>query len=127
MVLTLSTGRRVTVAERFRRARYARYDDITLRHSSLATGRKLEAAGVGAQYLLYAVVNAEETGFLRWDLVYTAKLMELAERLALQAVANTNGSSRFVAVPRAELFACGAVAASSAPLRAPASREAPGR
>lgn len=73
------------------------------------------------------VVNAEETGFLRWDPLYAAKLMELAERLALQAVANTNGSSRFVAVPRAELFAWGAVAASSAPLRARASREAPGR
>lgn len=113
VVLTLNSGRRVTVAERFRRAQYIGYDDVTLRCSSLQTGRKLEVVGLNAQYMLYAVVNEEETDFLRWDLLYGPRLVEVVEALKFQAIPNINGSSTFLPVPRKILFRSGAVAATS--------------
>lgn len=113
IVLTLRTGRRVTVAERFRRAKFAGYDDVTIRFSSLATGRKLEIVGLNAQYMLYAVANREETAFLRWDLLYASRLMEVAEAFHSEPIPNANGSSQFLAIPRKVLFSTGAVAATS--------------
>lgn len=128
VVLTLRSGRRVTVAERFRTAWYLRYNDVTLREESLATGRRLEIASLNAQYMLYAVVNSrtwdveegpDEVRFLRWDLLYAPRLLEVAEAYVSSTPPgrcrrlNKNGSSSFVFVPRRLLFARGAVAASS--------------
>lgn len=115
IVLILRSGRRITIAERFRKHSYIGYDDVTLRYSSLATGRKLEVVGLNAQYMLYAVANKEETDFLRWDLIYGPKLLEVLETLKLKPISNVDGSSRFVAIPRSVLFNTGAVAASSHP------------
>ncbi len=115
VVLILRSGRRVTVAERFRKHLYLGYNDVTLRYCSLATGRKLEVVGLNAQYMLYAVANMNETDFLRWDLIYGPKLLEILETLKPKPISNVNGSSRFVAVPRGVLFNAGAVAASSHP------------
>lgn len=116
VVLLLGSGRRVTVAERFRRAAYIDRDDVTVRYASVATGRRLEAGGLNAQYMLYAVADGAETGFLRWDLLYAAKLMEVLERGRHEEWINADGSSSFKAVPRGDLFAAGAVAASSHPV-----------
>lgn len=113
VVLILRSGRRITVAERFRKAPYIAYDDITIRCSSLVTGRKLEIVGLNAQYMLYAVANKEETGFLRWDILYATKLMEIVESESFEKHHNTDGSSVFLAVPRRILLASGAVMASS--------------
>ncbi|WP_157109824.1 hypothetical protein [Thermanaeromonas toyohensis] len=116
VVLTLRSGRKVTVSERFRKADYAAYNDITLRYTSLATGRKLEVIGLNAQYMLYAVANSEETDFLRWDLLYATRLLEIAEmveRAEKYRKHNKNGSSSFLCIPRPMLVALGAVAASS--------------
>lgn len=125
VVLTLRSGRRVTVAERFRTAEYIKYDDVTIREVSMATGRKLEIVGLNAQYMLYAVVNQtledftedeSRIEFLRWDLLYAPLLLEVAERVARDERYrhfNKNGSSGFVSVPRSFLFAAGAVAATS--------------
>ncbi|MGQ9825232.1 MAG: hypothetical protein ACUVSK_09575 [Desulfotomaculales bacterium] len=113
VVLTLSTGRRITVAERFRHADYIAYDDVTLRYSSLVTGRKLEITGLNAQYMFYAVANKEEDDFLRWDLLYAARLLEVAEAFAVPLKSNINGSSKFLALPRLLLFKTGVIVRSS--------------
>ncbi|MDI6814178.1 MAG: hypothetical protein QMD10_11670 [Desulfitobacteriaceae bacterium] len=113
VVLTLSTGRRITVAERFRHAGYIVYDDVTIRYSSLVTGRKLEIVGLNAQYMLYAVANEEEDDFLRWDLLYAARLLEVAEAFIAPLRSNVNGSSKFLAIPRRLLFKMGAIVKSS--------------
>lgn len=116
VVLILRTGRRITVAERFRKAFYVGYDDVTIRCSSLATGKRLEVAGLNAQYMLYAVANEKETGFLRWDILYGPKLMEIVESgfFNFKRKRNTDSSSDFLVVPRRLLINLGAVVASSA-------------
>lgn len=113
VVLILRTGRRITVAERFRKAFYVGYDDVTIRCSSLATGKRLEVVGLNAQYMLYAVANEKETGFLRWDILYGPKLMEIVEAGSFRRMCNADGSSNFLAVPRRLLMSLGAVVASS--------------
>ncbi|MGB9791859.1 MAG: hypothetical protein ACPLTR_04685 [Thermacetogeniaceae bacterium] len=113
VVLILRSGRRITVAERFRRAPYVAYDDITIRCSSLLTGRKLEIVGLNAQYMLYAVANEDETGFLRWDILYAPKLMEIVDSGSFEKRHNADGSSVFLAVPRKLLLNSGAIMASS--------------
>lgn len=113
IILVLKTGRRVTIAERFRQAQYIRFNDITLRYSSLATGRKLEIIGMNAQYMLYAIANKQMNGFLRWDLLYAARLLEVAEKILPPIISNVNGSSRFIAVPLNSLSSAGAIVHSS--------------
>lgn len=120
VVLLLRSGRRVTVAERFRLVHYLHFDDVTMRFRSLVTGHVLELAGLNAQYMLYAVTDAEDyTGgscLLRWDLLNGPRLLEVVEAWVAakhKENANRNGSSTFVGIPRPVLFRAGAVVASS--------------
>lgn len=90
---------------------------------SLVTGRVLEVAGLNAQYMLYAVTDAEDYagGFclLRWDLLNGPRLLEVAEEWMAanrRENVNQNGSSSFVGILRPVLFHAGAVVASSHPV-----------
>jgi len=123
VVLLLRSGRRVTVAERFRLVHYLHFDDVTLRFRSLVTGRVLEIAGLNAQYMLYAVTDAEDyrggSCLLRWDLLNGPRLLEVVEEWMVanrRENVNQNGSSSFVGIPRPVLFRAGAIVASSHPV-----------
>lgn len=107
IVLVLKSGRRITVSERFRDPRYYRYNDITVRNTSLVTGRKLEVVGLNSQYYMYGISNNNQDGFIRWDIMYSAKLMEHIEKNTgkFKIKKNTDNSSSFILIPRKGLFA----------------------
>lgn len=67
---------KVLIGERFRKEKYERFGDITLRWRSSMTGDVLEAHSLNCQYFIYAYVNEDKKVLGSWWIVYPNKFLE---------------------------------------------------
>lgn len=99
-LLITENGAKVLIGERFRRKKYERYRDITLRWRSSMTGDVLEARSLNCQYFIYAYVDEDKKVLGAWWVLYPNKFLEGIRSGALSGKEHINmgeGGSIFMA------------------------------
>lgn len=108
-MIEFADGGLAFLAQRFRRWKYRKYDDFTLRKNrpsgNLAEFEKgmlaLQRHGFVAGFYSYGLVNQTETGFKRFRILRYPELLKaiLTGKLQPKTLSNTNGSSTFLVLP----------------------------
>lgn len=75
-LLITEKGEKILIGERFRKEKYERFGDITLRWRSSMTGDVLEAYSLNCQYFIYAYINEDKKALGTWWILYPNKLLE---------------------------------------------------
>jgi hypothetical protein len=122
-VVVTAEGGKILIGERFRRAKYESFGDITLRWRSSMTGKALEINSLNCQYFVYGYVDDAKMLIGSWWVIYPNKLLEAIRSGSVRGREFTNpeeGGSVFMAFDPYGLFIEGCIyKAGVGPIRQP--------
>jgi hypothetical protein len=110
-LLVTEKGGKILLGERFRKEKYSRFGDITLRWRSSMTGEALEAHSL-CQYFVYAYVDEGKKALGAWWVLYPTKLLEEIRSDGLKGKECSNpeeGGSVFMAFKPQDLSRLGCI------------------